>query len=110
LVVLEPWQLIVVEHAARRIAAPDRAGVPSADDVDVASFVDEFVARMDAALRRDFLRLLAYVEHLAPIAVGYSSRFTKLAPADQDAVLAGMESSGQDLLRGGFAGLKSLVF
>ena len=107
---LAPWQFIVVEHAARRIAAPDREGVPTADDIGVAEFVDAYCAKMDPALRKDFASLLAYVEHLAPIAVGHSSRFTRLAPSDQDAVLAGMESSSQDLLRGGFAGLKSLVF
>jgi hypothetical protein len=108
---LAPWQLIVVEHVARRIAAPDRPGaVPSADDVDVAGFVDGYVAGMDAALRRDLLRLFGYVEHVAPLASGFVSRFTRLGAADQDAVLAALEASDSDLLRGGFAGLKSLVF
>lgn len=110
LAALEPWQFVVIEHAARRIAAADREGAPTADDVDVAGFVDAYVARMPAPLRRDFLRLLGYVEHLAPVATGRSSRFTRLAAADQDAVLAALEASDQGLLRGGFAGLKSLVF
>jgi hypothetical protein len=110
LVALEPWQLIVVEHAARRIAAPDRDGVPTADTVDVAGFVDAFVAEMPSAVRRDLLRLLGYVEHVAPLAVGFASRFSRLTANDQDKVLEGMESSDQDLIRGGFAGLKSLVF
>ena len=108
--VLSPWQLVVVEHVARRIAAPDRDGVPTADDTDVAGFIDTYVARMDPSLRRDLLRLLAYVEHLAPIASGFSSRFTLLGAGDQDKVLSALESSSQDLLRGGFDGLKSLVF
>ena len=110
LVALAPWQLIVVEHVARRIAAPDREGVPTADDVDVAGFVDAYVGHMHPSLRRDLLRLLAYVEHLAPIASGLSSRFSRLTPAEQDKVLGALESSSQDLLRGGFDGLKSLVF
>jgi hypothetical protein len=38
------------------------------------------------------------------------SRFTRLLPADQDKVLAAMESSDSPLLRAGFEGLKALVF
>lgn len=109
---LAPWQLIVFEHAARRIAAPDdeTPAPPSPDDVDVAGFIDAYVAHMAPPIRRDLLRLVAFVEHIAPFAVGLTSRFTRLAPADQDRVLAGLEASDQTLLRGGFAGLKSLVF
>jgi hypothetical protein len=108
-----PWQFIVVQHAARRILAPDRPGdpaIPTADDLDVASFVDAWVARMDARVRRDLGRFLGYVAHLAPVGAGFGSRFTRLAAADQDAVLASIESSSTDLLRAGFDGLRSLVF
>jgi hypothetical protein len=112
LAVLAPWQLVVVEHAARRICASDggKPAPPSADEVDVAGFVDAYIARLPEATRTDLLRLLGYLEHLAPAAVGYSSRFTKLAPADQDRVLGGLEASSKDLLRAGFAGLKAAVF
>jgi hypothetical protein len=109
---LTAWQYVVVQSAARRIVAPDRpgdAGIPSADDTGVASFIDAWVARMNADVRRDLGRFLGYLEHLAPVAVGMSSRFTRLPAADQDAVLAGVESSSSDLLRAGFDGLKSLV-
>jgi hypothetical protein len=109
LVALAPWQLVVVEHAARRIAAPD-AAAPSADEVDAAGFVDAYVAGMPAATRDDFLRLVGYLEHLAPVGEGLSSRFTRLAPDEQDRVLRSLEASSKDLLRAGFAGLKSLVF
>ncbi len=110
---LAVWQAVVVEHVARRIAAPDRAGdssIPTPDDTDVAGFVDAYVARMPAALRRDLSRLFAYVEHLAPLRAGLATRFTRLGPTEQDRVLAAMEASDQSLLRGAFAGLKSLVF
>jgi hypothetical protein len=107
---LSPWQLVVTDHIARRIAAPDREGVVSPDDIDVAGFVDGYVASMHPTVRRDLLRLIGYVEHVAPIGCGFASRFTKLSPADQDRVLASLESSSQELLRGGFEGLKSLVF
>lgn len=110
---MSPWQFVVFQHAARRIAAPDRAGdatIPSADDLDVAGFADGWIARMPAAVRRDLGRFLAYLEHLAPVGSGYASRFTRLSPADQDRVLAGVEASSSDPLRAGFEGLKSLVF
>jgi hypothetical protein len=113
LVALSPWQLVFVTHLARRIAAPDRPGdptIPTTDEVDVAGFIDGYVARMPAALRRDLFRAFVYVEHVAPLRLGLAWRFTRLAPEDQDRVLAALESSGQDLLRGAFDGLKSLVF
>jgi hypothetical protein len=110
--VLAPWQYVVVQAIARRIAAPDRddASIPTPDETGVAAFVDGYVARLPATLRRDLLRALAFVEHLAPIGAGYASRFTRLGPAEQDRVLASLEASSQDLLRGAFDGLKSLVF
>jgi len=113
LAAFSPWQFIVVQHAARRIVAPDRPGdasIPGADDLDVAGFVDGWVARMDARVRRDLGRFLGYLEHLAPVAAGFSTRLTRLSSAEQDAVLASVESSSSDLLRAGFDGLRSLVF
>jgi len=107
---LTPWQLVVVENVARRIVAPDRADAPTSDEVDVAAFVDSYMRSMHPALRRDLVRMLAYVEHLAPIGAGYSSRFTRLGATEQDAVLAAIEASDRDLLRGGFVALESLVF
>jgi hypothetical protein len=53
---------------------------------------------------------MAYLEHVAPLAVGLVSRFTALSPAAQDRVLASLERSPYDLLRAGFDGLKALVF
>lgn len=113
LAALTAWQFVVVQHAARRIAAPDRPGdgsIPSADDLDVAGFVDGWMARMPAAVRRDLGRFLGYLEHVAPIGAGHASRFSRLPAAAQDEVLASVEASSSDLLRAGFDGLKSLVF
>ncbi len=112
LLTLSGWQFVVLQHAARRIAAPDRQGdasVPSADDLGVAGFVDAWLVRMRPDVRRDFGRFLAYVEHLAPLREGFASRFTKLDADAQDRVLAATEASSSDLLRAGFDGLKSLV-
>jgi hypothetical protein len=113
LVALAVWEAVVIEHAARRIVAPDDAGdasVPSADDVDVVGLVDVWVSRLPAHLRRDLGRFLAYLEHVAPLGVGVFSRFTRLAAAEQDRVLGSLEMSSSDLLRAGFDGLRLLVF
>jgi hypothetical protein len=113
LAALAPWQFVVVEHAARRIAASDRVGdesIPSPDDLDVAAFVDQWTARLPENVRRDLGRFLAYVEHISPIADGFVTRFTRLAAEEQDRVLASIERSSSDLLRAGFDGLRSLVF
>ncbi|HEX3771400.1 MAG TPA: gluconate 2-dehydrogenase subunit 3 family protein [Polyangiaceae bacterium] len=109
---LSASQYAVAQHAARRITAPDRAdsSIPTADDLDVAGFIDAWLPRMRAPVRRDFGRFLAFIEHLAPIQAGYAARFTRLDPADQDRVLQGIEASSSELLRAGFDGLKSLCF
>jgi Gluconate 2-dehydrogenase subunit 3 len=112
LLTMSAWQFVVVQHAARRIAAPDRkddVSIPTADDLEVAGFVDEWLARMRPGVRRDFGRFLAYIEHLAPLRNGLASRFTRLDADAQDRVLAATEASSSDLLRAGFDGLKSLV-
>lgn len=113
LVVLGAWQWVVVRHAASRIAAPDAeayASLPTADDLDVAGFVDAWLGRMNGRVVRDFGRFLAYLEHFAPVGCGLMSRFTHLTAAEQDRVLASLEASRSDLLRSGFEGLKALVF
>lgn len=111
--VLRAWQFTVVEHAARRITAPDRPGdrsIPTADELGVGAFVDEWLTRLPPAVRRDLGRFLGYLEHLAPLGVGYLQRFSRLGAEGQDRVLAALESSSSDLLRAGFDGLRSLVF
>lgn len=107
---LSPWEWVVLRALARRICAADREGVVTSDEADVAGFVDAFAGRMPRRMRRDLGRFLGVIEHLAPIGVGRASRFTELAPVDQDRVLASLEASKSDVLRGGWTGLKSLVF
>jgi Gluconate 2-dehydrogenase subunit 3 len=110
--VLSRWQYVVLAAAARRIAAPDvgDGSVPSTDDVDVAGFLDGYLLRLPDNMRRDFSALLAFIEHLAPLGCKLGSRFTRLSAQDQDRVLSSLESSREGLLRGGFDGLKSMVF
>lgn len=112
LVALEPWEYIFVQHAARRICAADRddASIPTSDETKVADFADSYIAALPEDLKSDLKNLLLLVEHLAPIGCGYSKRFSELGAADQDHVLASLEANDETLLRGGFAGLKSLLF
>jgi len=113
LVVLSVWQLVVAQHAARRIVASDDANdraIPTADDTDVAGFIDAYVAKMPKGTRRDLLRFFAYLEHMAPLGLKLGSRFTRLSAIDQDRVLTSLETSDTPLLRAGFEGLKALIF
>ena len=87
--------------ASRRPTGADDAAIPTADELDVAAFVDGWLARMRPDVRRDFGRFLAYIEHLAPLRAGLASRFTRLDAREQDRVLAATEASSSDLLRAG---------
>jgi hypothetical protein len=107
---LSAWQYVVVRDVARRLVAPDvTQGVPMADDVGVAEFIDGYLVDMRPAQRRELFTFLRYVEQLAPFASGFVHRFTELMPFDQDAVLAALETSTSDRLRAGFQALKGLI-
>lgn len=108
LVALSPKEYRIVEAIAARILRRDEDDLPTAEEVDAALAIDGLVARLDPANRTDLLRLLQLVEHGLPIAGGHASRFTRLAGSARDDVLRAMESSSVELLRGGFAALKSL--
>ncbi len=98
---LAPWQWAVFDAVGARILAPERA--------DVGSFADGYVAGLAARDRDDLMGLLAYVEHLAPLAAGFGPRFTQLSPEQQDRVLTSIEQHPIGLLRGGFQSLKALA-
>ncbi len=110
LVAVSPWQYAVLQHVARRFCAPDRDGVPDADAIDVAGFCDRWIAEMSPVTRKDLLGLLGYVEHVLPVTCGLGRRFTALPVEAQDRALSALERSSVDLLRGGFQGLKALIF
>lgn len=111
---LSAWHLAVVDALADRMCAADvdyeaPGAPPPPREVEVAAFVDAFVADSDAPIRRDLLAAIGALEHAFPALAGQVQRFTALSPARQDAVLAAMESSSIGLVRGAFHGLKSLV-
>ena len=99
-----------MQALARRMVAPDRTSrVVSPDEVGVAEFVDRYLFEMRPALKVDVLRMLRFVEQLAPFRCGLLSRFTDLDPADQDRVLSALRGGGIDQLRAGFQAMKGLV-
>jgi hypothetical protein len=97
-----PWQYAVVSAVGRRIVSPI--------DIDVAPFADRYAADLPSPEREDLLKFIWVVEHGAPLLSGFWSRFTSLAPADQDQVLADLEVSDMELLRAGFQALKAVCF
>jgi len=112
--VLSPWQLVLVDALLARFCAPDVAygedgAPPSPSEVGAAEFIDEYVASADKPVRRDLLALFSLVEHGYPLACGERHRFTSLDPQAQDRVLARMEASSVDMLRGAFGALKSIA-
>lgn len=100
--VLRPWEYRVVEAVGARIVAPERA--------EVGRTVDATLAELPPGDQRDVRRLLAVVEHGAPLGTGRWRRFTALDAADQDAVLRSLERSPSASLRGGFGVLKALAY
>ena len=110
---LDPAQYVVVRALARRIVAPDVslgvAAAPSPDELGVTEFVDSYLAGMRPRLRRDFLRMVQFVEQLAPLGSGLLSRFSSLSATDQDRVLASLEQSRVGPLRAGFQAIKSVI-
>ncbi len=98
---LAPWQWVVFDAVGARILAPERA--------DVGSFADAYVAGLAPRDRDDLMGLLAYVEHLAPLAAGFGPRFSQLGPEQQDRVLEAIERHPIGLLRAGFQALKALA-
>lgn len=108
--VLDAAQFTILTALAARVCAADAADAPSIEETDVVGFVDEFATAMPQKMKRDLLLFLAVIEHVAPFFAKHVTRFTSLDAHAQDAVLSALENHDQGLLRGGFAGLKALLF
>jgi hypothetical protein len=100
----------IVRAVADRLCAVDEPSAPTAQETRVAEFVDAQCSALDAPLRRDLGRFLLCIEHLAPLAAGHRARFSSLPASLQDAVLSKLEASPSEVFRGGFQGLKALIF
>lgn len=102
-------ELAIVRAAALRIldgAEPD----PELDGATPQClFIDRYLGQLDAGLSGDVRALLSLLE-LYPLLTGGFSRFSRLSPAAQDAVLASWEGSRTALLRQGLQALKAMCF
>ncbi len=105
---LSAKEYLVVSAAASRILRRDADDLPAPEQLEIGCAIDHFVAGMDAANRRDLLRLVHALEHVLPLSAGVLSRFSRASGEEQDLVLESMESSATPLLRGAFVALKSL--
>ena len=105
--VLSPKEYLVLQAVARRVLAPDAADAPSADQVEVALAVDEYLSKLPRAVVSDVRALLQLVEHGA---IFGGARFTRMSSAQQDATLAGWQRSSLTVRRRGFQALRTLSF
>jgi hypothetical protein len=101
LVTFSAWQYVVMDAVGRRVIAPESA--------DVGLFADSYFAGLADSDRADLVGLLAYIEHVAPLAQGFASRFSSLDGARQDRVLVALERSPVGLVRGGFQAVKAIA-
>lgn len=111
---LSAWEVAVVDALAERICAADvpydsPGAPPRPRECEVVEFVDAFIAESEPAIARDLHSALGAIEHAFPVMIGSASRFSTLSPERQDRVLSAMEASSVELVRGCFAGVKSLV-
>ncbi len=94
------WQYVVMQAVGRRILDPERT--------DVAGFADDYLDGLPETDRTELFKLLALIEHIAPVGHGYARRFTDLYDTEQDHVLESLEQSQISALRAGFEALKAI--
>lgn len=105
---LSPKQFAVLLALASAALGPRRLGRMGAPD-DLGVAMDAFVAGLPARARRDFGRLLHLLEHVGPLAAGFATRFSKLAPVNRRACLACWQRSRTRALGAGFQAVKGLA-
>jgi hypothetical protein len=103
---LSPKEYLILAAAARRILVPDGDDAPPPDVVGCALRADAYLARVPPEVQREVRALLHLFEHGSAV----SSRFTRMRPEQQDAVLAAWEASPFTLKRRGFQALRTLAF
>lgn len=97
----------IVRAAALRVldgAQPD----PQLDGaVRQCRFIDDYLSQLDPGLSGDVKALLSLLE-IYPVLTGRFTRFSRLPPDAQDAILASWERSRTALLRQGMQALKAM--
>lgn len=102
-------ELVIVRAAALRILD----GAEPAPQLDGAArqcaFIDGYLSQLEEGLRSDVKALVSLLE-IYPILTGSFTRFSRLDPEAQDAVLMSWETSRTALLRQGLQALKAMCF
>ena len=107
---LSDKELLVLAAAVQRLVATDGPDAPSPDGLALASWLDSYLAGLDAPLRRDLRALLHLLEHGSSLFRLRATRFTHLSPDEQDATLEDWSQSVLSVRRQGFQALRSLAF
>jgi hypothetical protein len=87
---------------------PDAAGLAPGEAHDLLALVDEALGERSPSLRRQFSLLLS-VLRWSPIA-RFGRPLDRLGPDAQDAVLRWFQNAPLQKLRGGFWGLRTLIY
>jgi hypothetical protein len=108
---LSDKELIVLGAAVARIVAPDElADAPRENGLELASWLDGYLANLDEALRSDLRALLQFLEHGGPLFRLRATRFSRQSASEQDATLAAFADSPLALRRQGLQALRGLAF
>ena len=99
------WALLMA--VAARVT-PETTGLDDTGKRDFKDLIDTALGQRPPAVQKQFGALLKIVR-LAPV-FRYGRPFDKLAPTQQDAVLAWFQDAPVTLLRKGTWGLKAMVF
>lgn len=105
--VLDDGQWALLRAVAARVT-PETAGLDATARREFQALIDLALGQRPAAVQKQFGTLLTIVR-LAPL-LRYGRPFDKLAPAQQDAVIAWFQDAPVTLLRKGMWGLKAMVF
>jgi hypothetical protein len=107
---LSDKELIVLAAITSRIVAPDGPDAPPADGWALASWLDDYLGKMDPALLGDLRALLHFVEHGGPLFRLRATRFSHMTSDEQDATLAAFADSPITVRRQGLQALRALAF
>jgi hypothetical protein len=103
--VLSAREFVVLSAAGARFLDGMDADAPAA----AAEWIDGYLARREAWVRREVKALLGLLEQSPPLVTRRWSRFSRLAPDEQHRLLVAWSGHRWSVLRQGYLGLKALL-
>ncbi len=103
-------EVVIVAAVVERICATDAPDAPTPDGYAIASWIDAYIAGLDASPRRDLSSLFTLLENGSSLFRFGATRFSHMSPDEQDRTLADWSSSRLDVRRQGFQALRALAF